>query len=92
MRTTITQINPNQLNNEWAKLINHIQANESEFVLLPVDDMKLGGAGWITDPNGVVLGVTSDDEPFITIDLDLTYAEASKSTYPRYVDDSEIHL
>ena len=55
-----------------------------------IGDLKLGGAGWITDPNGIVLGVTSDDEPFITGDLDLSYAEAAKSTYPRYVDDSLI--
>lgn len=54
------------------------------------DHVKLGGAGWITDPNGVVLGVTSDDEPFTTVELDLEYAEQSKTTYPRYVDDSEI--
>lgn len=54
------------------------------------DDVHLGGAGWITDPNGIVLGVTSGDEPFCTVDLDLSYAEKSKATYPRYVDDSEI--
>ena len=34
-----------------------------------------GGAGWITDTESLVLGVTSDDEPFITIDLDLDKAE-----------------
>jgi N-carbamoylputrescine amidase len=54
------------------------------------DHVKLGGAGWITDPESIVLGVTSDDEPFITADLDLTYAESAKNEYPRYVNDSDI--
>lgn len=55
-----------------------------------VDGMRLGGAGWLTDPDSVVLGVTSDDEPFTTVDLDLKFAEQSKSTYPRDVDDREV--
>lgn len=55
-----------------------------------VDGMKLGGAGWLTDPDSIILGVTSDETPFITVDLDLSYAENAKSEYPRYVDDSEI--
>jgi N-carbamoylputrescine amidase len=52
--------------------------------------VKLGGAGWISDPEGIVLGVTSEDAPFITMDVNLTNAESAKSKYPRYVDDSEI--
>ena len=54
------------------------------------DQVKLGGAGWITDPESVVLGITSEDEPFITVDIDLQYAESSKNEYPRYVDDSDM--
>lgn len=56
----------------------------------PLGQMKLGGAGWITDPDGGVLGTTAEHEPFITIDLDLTEAESAKNTYPRYVDYSEL--
>lgn len=52
--------------------------------------IKLGGAGWICDPDGAVLAVTSTDEPFVTLDLDLRLADAAKSTYPRYVDDSPL--
>ena len=55
-----------------------------------VNRLKLGGAGWACDPDGNVLATTSDEEPFITVDLDLDAAEAAKSTYPRYVDDSPL--
>ena len=54
------------------------------------DQVDLGGAGWICDPDGTVLATTSDEQPFATIELDLAIAEAAKSTYPRYVDDSPL--
>ncbi len=54
------------------------------------DHVELGGAGWICDPNGLVLGTTNDEAPFVTLDLDLDEAVAAKSTYPRYVDDSAL--
>ena len=54
------------------------------------DHARLGGAGWICDPDGVVLAVTDADHPFITLDLDLAQAESAKSAYPRYVDDSPL--
>ena len=47
----------------------------------------LGGQGWIVGPNGKVLGVTSREKPFLTLDLDLKKAEKAKTTYPRYVKD-----
>ena len=52
------------------------------------DKLELGGAGWICDPDGVVLATTSRANPFVTLDLDLAQAELAKTTYPRYVDDS----
>jgi N-carbamoylputrescine amidase len=45
----------------------------------------LGGRGWIIDPDGEVLGLTSARQPFITLDIDLARAERAKTTYPRYV-------
>ncbi|MDE2854796.1 MAG: carbon-nitrogen hydrolase family protein [Chloroflexota bacterium] len=51
--------------------------------------MELGGAGWICDPDGVLLATTSAEEPFVTLNLDLEMANEAKSTYPRYVDDCE---
>lgn len=47
--------------------------------------VTFGGQGWIVGPDGEVLGLTSRDRPFITIEIDLTEAERAKSTYPRYV-------
>lgn len=50
-------------------------------------EADLGGQGWIVGPNGKVLGVTSEEQPFLTLDIDLTKAEKAKVTYPRYVKD-----
>jgi N-carbamoylputrescine amidase len=47
--------------------------------------MGLGGQGWVIDPDGEVLGLTSAGEPFLTVEIDLEAAEAAKKTYPRYV-------
>ncbi|MCP4304121.1 MAG: carbon-nitrogen hydrolase family protein [bacterium] len=45
-----------------------------------------GGHGWIIEPEeGDVLGVTSQSEPFLTVDIDLEVARSAKKTYPRYV-------
>lgn len=49
--------------------------------------VSLGGQGWIIDPDGNVLGLTTVERPFVTLDLDLTLAEVAKMTYPRYVQD-----
>ena len=47
-----------------------------------------GGTGWIIEPEaGAVLGTTSAKEPFLTMDIDIGWAEAAKFTYPRYVAD-----
>jgi len=44
------------------------------------------GVGWIIEPSeGVVLGLTSPEQPFLTLDIDLAEADRAKQTYPRYV-------
>lgn len=44
------------------------------------------GNGWIIDPEeGEVLGVTTPDLPFLTLELELNIAAKAKNTYPRYV-------
>lgn len=53
-------------------------------------DTELGGAGWIVDPYGVLLGTTSQKQPFLSLDLDLTQAEAAKQDYPCYVIDTPV--
>ncbi len=49
--------------------------------------VTFGGQGWIIGPDGDVLGLTSPERPFVTIEIDLDEAERAKSTYPRYVPD-----
>ncbi len=58
----------------------------SNFGGLSGEGMKWGGCGWIIEPEeGEVLGVTSQAQPFLTVDLGLGAAEKAKRTYPRYV-------
>jgi predicted amidohydrolase len=47
--------------------------------------LEFAGCGWIVDPDGQVLALTTDEEPVVTRDIDLEMARAAKSTYPRYV-------
>jgi N-carbamoylputrescine amidase len=44
-----------------------------------------GGSGWIIDPAGEVLAITSAGEPFATREIDLVQAAAAQQSYPRYV-------
>jgi len=44
-----------------------------------------GGRGWIIDPSGEVLAMTSTAEPFATREIDLTKAGAARYSYPGYV-------
>ncbi len=47
---------------------------------------EYGANGWIIEPEaGEILGVTTPDQPFLTIDISLDNADAAKRTYPRYV-------
>jgi len=48
-------------------------------------DGSCGGRGWIIDPDGDVLAMTSPDAPFHTIDMDTGAVRAAAQTYPRYV-------
>jgi N-carbamoylputrescine amidase len=45
---------------------------------------SFGGQSWIIDPDGEVLGLTSREHPFVTLDLDLTLADLAKTSFPRY--------
>lgn len=46
---------------------------------------EFGGQGWVIGPDGQVMGLTSRQHPFVTIEIDLSEAERAKGTYPRYV-------
>ena len=58
-----------------------VSSNRAEAVAGTV----MGGAGWLIDPDGEELGVTTVVEPVVVRDLDLAAAAAAKRTYPRYV-------
>jgi N-carbamoylputrescine amidase len=45
---------------------------------------RFGGHGWVIDPNGKLLGLTSKSKPFVTVDLDVGRSRKAKKTYPRY--------
>ena len=50
--------------------------------------LRFGGTGWIIEPEeGEVLGLTSRNHPFLTLEIDLSKAQKAKQTYPRYVAD-----
>jgi len=52
------------------------------------DEGEFAGMGWIIEPEaGEVLGTTTPAKPFLTLEIDLSYADAAKQTYPRYVRD-----
>ncbi len=45
----------------------------------------MGGQGWVVDPDGKVLALTTVEKPFVTVAIDLARAVAAKQSYPRYV-------
>lgn len=49
------------------------------------EKMAMGGQGWVVGPDGEVRGVTSQDQPFITVEIDTEKADRAKKTYPRYI-------
>ena len=46
-------------------------------------DAKFGGLGWIVDPDGKVLAMTSKSEPFVTAEIEESVAAKAKKTYLR---------
>jgi len=46
-------------------------------------EATFGGRGWIVDPDGRVLGLTSGGRPFIAVEIEKSKADRAKSTYPR---------
>jgi N-carbamoylputrescine amidase len=44
-----------------------------------------GGVGWVINPHGQILALTTPDAPFATVDIDLSASAAAKDDYPVYV-------
>lgn len=59
----------------------------SNLWMPPGRRVNCGGLGFLVDPDGDVLATTSVQDPFVTVDIDLGRARASKATYPRYVEE-----
>lgn len=52
------------------------------------DNFSWGGTGWISQPmDGALLGVTTDEFPFVTVDIDIEKSKHAKTDYPLYVDE-----
>ena len=50
------------------------------------NNFNWGGTGWICQPmNGELLGLTSNDSPFLTIEIDLEKSREARNNYPIYV-------
>lgn len=47
--------------------------------------LEFGGQGWVIDPDGEILALTSEDRPFATVSIDPSLSDRAKHTYPRYV-------
>ena len=47
-------------------------------------EARFGGKGWMFGPDGEVLGLTTDEERFVTVEIDGGKARKAKGTYPRY--------
>ena len=57
----------------------------SNRVSTPGAPEDFGGRGWVIDPDGEVLAVTSQQQPSVTVEINLQRAEQAKQTYPRYM-------
>lgn len=74
----------------WEVGLRHAAIVSGAYV---VSSNRVGKTRWndfdghssIIDPDGEVLGTTTREEPFITLDIDPKEAESAKKRYPRYV-------
>eukprot|EP01122_Echinamoeba_exundans_P017102 TRINITY_DN8894_c0_g1_i1.p1 TRINITY_DN8894_c0_g1~~TRINITY_DN8894_c0_g1_i1.p1 ORF type:complete len:295 (+),score=51.51 TRINITY_DN8894_c0_g1_i1:62-886(+) len=46
---------------------------------------EFGGAGMLVTPDGVLMGTTTSDSPYLTHTVDIAVAQRAKTTYPRNV-------
>lgn len=57
----------------------------SNFAYPLAVDFTFEGLSAAADPDGVLIGLTTPDAPFATIDIDVDAAQVAKTTYPRYI-------
>jgi N-carbamoylputrescine amidase len=89
MKVTVCELSDS--NEKWliagraAAIVGGVFSLSSNRCGLGREGVEFGGVGWVIDPEGTVLGVTSPSEPYLTIDIDLEKAVRAKTTYPRSV-------
>ena len=84
--TEITSVDKWIAGGRVAAVVSGAYCLSSNFSYRDGDAFKWGGNGWIVEPEeGTVLGTTSSEQPFLTIEIDLSKADTAKHTYPRYV-------
>jgi N-carbamoylputrescine amidase len=84
--TDITSVDKWIAGGRVAAVVSGAYCLSSNFSYRDGDAFKWGGNGWIIEPEeGKVLGVTSREQPFLTLEIDLSIADSAKHTYPRYV-------
>jgi N-carbamoylputrescine amidase len=85
---------PKPTANKWvaggqtAAVISGAYCLSSNLSGITPDGGDFAGVGWIIEPEeGKILGLTSSEHPFLTLEVDLVKAEKAKKTYPRYIRD-----
>ncbi|GCF10365.1 carbon-nitrogen hydrolase family protein [Dictyobacter arantiisoli] len=48
-------------------------------------DGVFSGGGWVIDPDGNIICLTSPEQPCISVEIDLQISEQAKTSYPRYI-------
>lgn len=57
----------------------------SNFAYPLAEEFTFEGLSAAADPDGVLIGLTTPDAPFVTIEIDADAARVAKTTYPRYI-------
>jgi N-carbamoylputrescine amidase len=71
-----------------ASVVSGAYSLSSNFSGTAGNPLGWGGTGWIVEPQeGALLGITSQEKPFLTLELDLDLADRAKTSYPRDVKD-----
>ena len=84
--TEITSIDKWLAGGRAAAVVSGAYSLSSNYSYGKKGNIEWGGGGWIIEPEeGHVLGLTSREHPFLTLESDLSVAQNAKLSYPRNV-------
>ncbi|MBT3187854.1 MAG: carbon-nitrogen hydrolase family protein [Anaerolineae bacterium] len=84
--TEITSIDKWLAGGRAAAVVSGAYSLSSNYSYGKKGNIEWGGGGWIIEPEeGHVLGLTSREHPFLTLEIDLSVAQNAKLSYPRNV-------